>query len=316
MFERIIIGVSSCLLGNNVRYNGGHKLNRYVRDTLGQFFDFVPVCPEVECGLPIPRETMRLVGDPENPRLQTSRSGIDHTEKMNSWASRRIKELEAENLCGFIFKKDSPSSGMQRVKVYNEKGMPHPIGSGLFAKAFMDHFPRIPVEEEGRLNDPKLRENFIERIFALKRWRKVLEQRKALGRLVEFHTCEKMLLMSHSPQHYRAMGKLVARGSELSLKELYETYEKEFMAALALKTTTAKNMNVLQHILGYFKKNLSADEKQELLEIIANYRRGHIPLVVPITLINHFVRKYQQSYLARQTYLTPHPIDLQLRNHC
>jgi uncharacterized protein YbgA (DUF1722 family)/uncharacterized protein YbbK (DUF523 family) len=315
MFERISIGVSSCLLGNNVRYNGGHKLDRYIQDTLGLYFDFVPVCPEVECGLPIPRETMRLVGDPQNPRLMTSRSGLDHTHRMVTWARKRVRELESEALCGFIFKKDSPSSGMQRVKVYNDKGMPHRIGSGLFAKAYMDHFPRIPVEEEGRLHDPRLRENFIERIFALKRWRKQLEQRKSLGRLVNFHTREKMLIMSHSPKHYRLMGQMVARGKEVALNELYNQYESQLMAALLLKTTPAKNMNVLQHILGYFKKDLSTDEKQEILDIFANYRKGYIPLIVPITLVNHYVRKYRQSYLSQQTYLFPHPIDLQLRNH-
>ena len=316
VFERITIGVSSCLLGNNVRYNGGHKLNRYVRDTLGRFLDFVPVCPEVECGLPTPRETMRLVGDPDNPRLVTSRSGIDHTKRMKTWAAKRVKDLQADQLCGFIFKKDSPSSGMQRVKVYNDKGMPHRTGSGLFARAFMDYFPRIPVEDEGRLNDPRLRENFIERIFALKRWRTLLEHRKALSRLIDFHSREKLLILAHSPKHYRLMGQLVAKGKRLSLVELFDEYERQFMAALLLKTTAAKNMNVLQHILGFFKKVLTADEKQELLEIISNYRSGHVPLIVPITLVNHYVRKYRQPYLALQTYLRPHPIDLQLRNHC
>ena len=315
MLDRIKIGISSCLLGNHVRYDGGHKLDRYIQDTLGQYFDFIPVCPEVECGLPVPRESMRLVGDIKHPRLVTTRTGIDHTQRMASWALKRTLALENEGLCGFIFKKDSPSSGMQRVKVYSDKGMPQRKGSGLFAKAFMDHFPRIPAEDEGRLHDPVLRENFIERIFALKRWRELLEQRKALGRLVEFHTREKLLLMSHSPKHYSAMGKLVARGKELPINRLYDEYERQFMAALALKASPAKNVNVLQHIMGYFKNDLSADEKQELLDIISNYRAGFLPLIVPVTLANHYVQKYRQSYLARQTYLNPHPINLQLRNH-
>ena len=315
MSGRIKIGISSCLLGNNVRYNGGHKLDRYIRDTLGQYFDFVPVCPEVECGLSIPRESMRLVGDPQAPRLVTSRTGIEHTRRMNDWSASKIKTLESESLCAFIFKKDSPSSGMQRVKVYNDKGMPHRNGIGLFARAFMDHFPRIPVEDEGRLHDPILRENFIERIFALKRWRLVLEQRRTLGGLVTFHTREKLLLMSHSPKHYSVMGKLVAQGKEMPIDRLYDEYERHFMAALTLKATPAKHMNVLQHILGYFKKDLSSDEKQELLDIIANYRKGALPLIVPVTLAKHYVSKYRQAYLSLQTYLSPHPIDLQLRNH-
>lgn len=315
MDNRIIIGISSCLLGNNVRYDGGHKLDRYIRDTLGQYFDFISICPEVECGLPVPRESMRLVGNSDNPKLVTTRTGIDHTLRMKSWAQKRVKSLEKEGLCGFIFKKDSPSSGMQRVKVYTQKGMPQRKGIGLFAKAFKDHFPRIPVEDEGRLHDPKLRENFIERIFALNRWRKLLAQRKGMGPLVDFHTREKLLLLSHSPNHFRRMGKLVAQGKAVPINNLYETYENAFLEALSLKTTPAKNVNVLQHILGYFNKQLNADEKQEMLEIISRYRKGVVPLVVPITLVNHYVRKYHQPYLSEQTYLNPHPVELQLRNH-
>lgn len=315
MDETIKIGISSCLLGNNVRYDGGHKLDRFLRDTLGQYVTFVPVCPEVECGLPVPRESMRLVGDPNDPCLVTTRAGIDHTGRMKRWAQERLEKLAQEALCGFIFKKDSPSSGMLRVKVYNDKGVPGKIGSGLFAKAFMECFPRIPAEEEGRLHDPILRENFIERIFALRRWRSTLGQGKNLGRLVAFHTREKLLLLAHSPNHYRAMGKLVADGKQIPLATLYDTYEKLLMETLTLKSTAAKHTNVLQHIMGYFKKALSADEKQEMLEIIGRYRDGHLPLIVPVTLAGHYVRKFGQTYLADQTYLNPHPVALQLRNH-
>lgn len=315
MSTSIKLGISSCLLGNNVRYDGGHKLDHFLRDTLGQYVSFVAVCPEVECGLPVPRESMRLVGDPNAPRLVTTRTNIDHTKRMQKWAQQRLETLAGEGLCGFIFKKNSPSSGMQRVKVYNDKGMPQKSGSGLFAKAFMDRFAHIPTEEEGRLHDPKLRENFIERIFALKRWRTLLAEPKHMGNVVLFHTKEKLLLLSHSPKHYRIMGKLVAEGSRQPLDTLYDSYGNLLMEALALKSTAAKHVNVLQHILGYFKKNLSADEKKEILEIFAQYRSGHVPLIVPVTLINHFVRKYNQPYLAGQTYLNPHPIALKLRNH-
>ncbi len=315
MKTSIKIGISSCLLGNKVRYDGGHKLDRYIRDTLGQYFQFVPVCPEVECGLPVPRESMRLVGDIDSPRLMTTRTGTDHTQRMLTWAANRVQELEKEDLCGFIFKKDSPSSGMLRVKIYNTRGMVERKGSGIFAKAFMTHFPRLPVEDEGRLHDPRLRENFIERIFALRRWRSLLTAPVKVGRLVKFHASEKLLILAHSPQHYRQMGKLVAAGKQMAPGVLYDAYERLFLAALLLKTTPAKNINVLQHILGYFKKQLSTDEKQEMLEILDNYRRGDVPLIVPITLANHYVRKYTQSYLAGQSYLNPHPIALQLRNH-
>ena len=204
---------------------------------------------------------------------------------------------------------------MERVKVYSDAGMPAKTGVGLFAKVFMEHFPLIPVEEEGRLHDPKLRENFIERIFTLKRWRELRSQKCRLGRLVEFHTLNKLLLFAHSEKHYRLMGKLVARGKEMPILELYGEYERQLMEALRLKSTIRKNTNVLQHMMGYFKKQLSLDEKQEMLEIIDQYRQGHIPLIVPVTLVKHFVRKYQQPYLRKQSYLNPHPNALQLRNH-
>ncbi|MFH1351200.1 MAG: DUF523 and DUF1722 domain-containing protein, partial [Pseudomonadota bacterium] len=282
---------------------------------LGQYVEFVPVCPEVECGLGIPRESMRLVGDPQSPRLVTIRSHIDHTDRMLVWAKKRVLELEKESLCGFIFKSDSPSSGMERVKVYNEKGMPEKKGVGMFARAFMEHFPLIPVEEDGRLHDPGLRENFIERIFTLKRWRELMANGRSLGDVVDFHTRNKLLILSHSEKNYRMMGKLVAGGKGVPLHSLYGQYEALLMEALRLKTSVKKNANVLYHLMGYFKKELSPDEKQELLEIIDQYRAGYIPLIVPVTLVNHYVRKYKQPYLGKQTYLNPHPMDLQLRNH-
>ena len=315
MHEKIKLGISSCLLGNAVRWNAGHKLDKYLANTLGQFVDFVPVCPEVEAGFGVPRESMRLVGEPENPRLITFKTKTDHTDQMQRWAKKRVKELEEEDLCGFIFKSDSPSSGMIRVKVYSEKGMPVKKGVGMFARAYMDHFPGIPVEDDGRLNNPAIRENFIERVFTFKRWRESFAERRSMGNLVKFHTCNKLLLLSHSQNHYRQMGKLVAGGKKLPIKALYSQYEQLLMDALELKTTIKKNNNVLQHLMGYFKKQLSADEKQELLEIFDQYRRWLVPLIVPITLINHFVRKYDQPYLKMQTYLNPHPVELKLRTH-
>jgi uncharacterized protein YbgA (DUF1722 family)/uncharacterized protein YbbK (DUF523 family) len=315
MEKTIKLGVSRCLLGEKVRYDGGHKHDRFITDTLGQYVKYVPVCPEVECGFPVPREPFRLVGKANSPRLVTINTKTDHTDKMLKWAKKRLAELEKEGLSGFIFKKGSPSSGMERVKVYTEKGASSKSGSGIFARAFMEHFPLVPVEEEGRLSDPKLRENFIERIFVFKRWRELLSEKKSRGNLVAFHTKHKLLILSHSEKLYREMGKLVASAKKYSPGKLYETYQTLLMEALSLKTTVKKNVNVLLHLMGYFKKELSPDEKKELLEIIENFRKEYVPLIVPVTLINHFVRKYNQPYLKEQFYLNPHPIELKLRNH-
>jgi uncharacterized protein YbgA (DUF1722 family)/uncharacterized protein YbbK (DUF523 family) len=313
--EKIKLGISTCLLGENVRYDGGHKLDQFLTETLGEYVEYVPVCPEVECGLPIPREAMHLEGNPDSPRLVTTHTKKDMTDRMVRWANRRIVELEKENVSGFIFKSDSPSSGMERVKVYNEKGIPVKKGVGIFARIFMDHFPLLPVEDEGRLHDLKLRENFIERIFTLRRWREVFSKKDSRGNVVGFHTRHKLLILSHCPKHYQMMGKLVAQAKDLPLKELYQEYQTLLMESLMLKTTPKKNANVLQHMMGYFKEQLSSDEKQELLEVIDHYREGYMPLIVPITLISHYVRKYDQPYLKQQIYLNPHPLELQLRNH-
>ena len=315
IMEKIRIGVSTCLMGDPVRYDGGHAHDRYVTDTLGQYVEFVPVCPETEAGLGIPREPMRLVGDPESPRLLTIKTKRDMTDILVTWARKRVRELEKEDFCGFIFKSKSPSSGMERVKVYTESGMPVKKGVGLFARAFMEHFPLIPVEEEGRLHDPGLRENFIERIFTLERWRRSLTGRKSIGRLVAFHTAHKLLILSHGTKHYREMGRLVAQAKGKKIADIYDRYESLLMEALRLRATVKKHTNVLQHMMGYFKKQLTADEKQELLEVIRDYHDELIPLIVPITLFKHYVRKYEQPYLQKQVYLSPHPLELKLRNH-
>ncbi len=313
--EKIRLGISACLLGETVRYDGGHALDSFLRDTLGAYIQYVPVCPEVECGFGVPRETLRLAGDPKRPRLVTGRTGIDHTARMEGWAGKRVAELEQEELCGFIFKSGSPSSGMERVKVYDDRGVPRKNGVGLFARTFMEHFPLTPVEEDGRLHDPALRENFIERIFTWRRYREIREKKNRIGSIVDFHTRHKLLLMAHSPKHLRQIGHLVAHARELPAKDLIGLYEKLLMEAMALKPSTAKHTNVLNHMMGYFKQNLSADEKRELAEVIEEYRRGLIPLIVPMTLMNHYVRKYDEPYLKGQIYLNPHPLELQLRNH-
>jgi uncharacterized protein YbgA (DUF1722 family)/uncharacterized protein YbbK (DUF523 family) len=315
MQERIKLGISACLLGQNVRYNGGHSRDPFITDTLSQHVEFYPVCPEVECGFPIPREALRLVGDPDSPLLMTSNTKQDHTERMQRWCSKRVRELDEIDLCGFIFKKGSPSSGMERVKVYNDKGMPSNRGIGLFARAFMEHFPLLPVEEDGRLHDPCLRENFIEAIFVLQNWRQSLSPNPTRHGFVAFHAKHKLLLMAHSPIHMRLMGRLVASVKDYSPDDFRVQYQKLLMEALRLKTTRRKQTDVLMHCMGFLKKLLTADEKKELIKIVEQYRHGHLPLIVPITLLNHYVRKYDPPYLSEQYYLKPHPIELQLRNH-
>jgi uncharacterized protein YbgA (DUF1722 family) len=234
---------------------------------------------------------------------------------MLDWCSTKVKALAKEDLCGFIFKKGSPSSGMERVRVYSEKGVPSNRGSGMFARAFMDHFPLLPVEEEGRLRDPKLRENFIEAIFVMKRWRESLEPKPTRGAFVDFHTRHKLLIMSHSPKHMRLMGKMIAEIKSQPLDDFRLQYQSSLIEALRLKTTRRKNTDALFHVVGFFKKQISADEKRELVETIENYRKGYVPLIVPITLLSHYVKKYDQPYLKDQFYLNPHPVELQLRNH-
>ncbi len=315
MSDKIKIGISSCLLGNKVRWNGGHRRDSYLTETLGRYVEWVPVCPEVEVGLGIPRETLRLVGDPENPRLVFTKTGNDITGRMQQWAESRLDDLAREDLCGFIFKCDSPSSGMVRVKVYNKKGMPQKKGVGIFARAFMDRFPLIPVEDDGRLRDPSIRENFIDQVFTLKRWRETRGRRSCVGNVVDFHTRNKLVLMAHSPRHLKEMGALAAKGKQVGCPSLYGAYEQLLLEALRLKTTVSKNYNVLQHAMGYFRKQLTADEKQELMEVMQQYKQSLVPLVVPLTLLRHYVRKYDQPYLRDQTWLNPHPADLKLHNH-
>jgi len=315
MNEKIKIGISSCLLGEKVRYDGGHKLDRFLVDVLGEHVQYVGVCPEVEIGMSTPREPIRLVGDAEAPRLMNQKGEIDYTDRMLNWADKRLDQLEKEDLCGYVFKTRSPSSGLHRVKVYGTDGKVRKIGTGIFARAFTRRFPNLPVEDEGRMNDIGLRENFIVRIFSYHRWRTLQNIDKTPGGLVGFHTKNKLLYMAHHPETAKQLGKLTANAKQMPLDELFSQYEQIMMQCLQYKATPRKNANVLYHMLGYFKKELSAEEKQELIDTIENYRNSYVPLIVPLTLIKHYVRKFRQSYLKDQYYLDPHPLELKLRNH-
>jgi uncharacterized protein YbgA (DUF1722 family)/uncharacterized protein YbbK (DUF523 family) len=312
----IRLGVSTCLLGEQVRYDGGHKLDQFLVNTLGRFVEWVPVCPEFEVGLGVPRESLRLIGNPEAPRLIAPKSGQDYTERMQTWALKRLEELAAVKLHGFVFKKNSPSSGLFRVRVYNDKGMPKRVGTGIFPREMMKRFPLLPLEEEGRLHDMQLRENFIERVFVYYRWTCLLEEDPTPGGLVRFHTAHKLTLMAHSPSHYQEMGRLVAQAGSLPWEELAETYGRLLMGGLEVLGTPGKHTNVLQHLMGFLRDALSREDKAELLGLIEDYRQGLVPLIVPLTLVRHHLRRHPvPDWVHQQAYLTPYPKELMLRNH-
>ena len=312
---KIKLGVSSCLLGEKTRYDGGHKWEPFITESWGPHLELLPICPEAECGLGVPREVMRLEGEPQAPRLFTVKTRIDHTGRMLTWTRESLVMLEAEDLWGFIFKSGSPSCGPARVKVYDPQGRPRKQGQGLFAGAFMTTFPLLPVADEVRLHNPQFRDNFIEQLFTLGRWRELLREKWTLADLIAFHTRHKLLLLAHSPKHYRLMGRLLAAAEETPAQRLAARYQALLLAAVRLQATPRKQANVLQHILRYFKKVLSAKEKQELLELIDSYRRGNLPLLGILTLLNHYVRKYGSTYLQEQYFLQPHPVELLLRFH-
>jgi uncharacterized protein YbgA (DUF1722 family)/uncharacterized protein YbbK (DUF523 family) len=313
--RKIRLGVSSCLLGQKVRYDGQHKFDHYITDILGQFTEFAPVCPEVECGLPIPREPMHLAGEIKSPRLIAVNTGTDYTEKMKSWIADKLDDLEKKKLCGFIFKSKSPSSGRFNVKIFSAGGIPAQKGVGLFARAFVERFPLLPVEEEGRLNDSALRENFIDKIMAFSRWLEYEENDGSAQGLMEFHSRHKHMLMAHSPDSVKELGRIVAAQSRKNLTETKSRYVETLMKALDYKVSSKKNRNVMMHIMGYFKNNLSVYEKQELLDLINDYVDGLFPMLSPLTLLRHYARKYNNEFLLQQYYLNPSVEELQLKYH-
>ncbi len=310
------LGISACLLGHEVRFNGGHKRDLFLLKTLGRYVTWYPVCPEVEIGLGTPRESLRLVGEIASPRLVAPRSGSDHTEKMESWGSEKLGEIASWHLHGFVLKRASPSCGLFRVRVYNEKGMPDQKGQGLFARDLTRRFPLLPVEEEGRLHDPPLRENFIERIFAYERWSRLMKEDPTPGGLVRFHTAHKLTVLSHSPKHYRELGPLVAKAGTIPWKDLTLVYSETLAAGLKTLATRGKHTNVMHHLLGFLKDRLDPRDKKEVLGLIEDYRQGLLPLVVPLTLLkHHLLRDNVPEWVDQQVYLNPYPKELMLRNH-
>lgn len=311
----IKVGISSCLLGAKVRFDAGHKKDRYITDILGQYFTFVPVCPELEVGMGVPRESVRLTGNPDNPRMTGNKTGEDWTDRMNKYSRERVNRRDLKGLSGYLLKKDSPSCGMERVKIYSSKGAPSKQAVGLFAGALIGRNPLLPIEEEGRLNDSRLRENFIIRVFAYHSLQELFKGKFSRGKVVEFHARNKYLILAQSPRHYKQMGQLVAGVSKLSPSDFQDKYMNLFMEALSIKTTTKKNVNVLHHILGFLKRYLEPGDKKYLLDIIDDYRQELVPLIVPVTLLKNYLRKHNVEYILAQTYLNPHPKELMLRNH-
>ena len=316
MKDKIKIGVSSCLIGEKVRWNGDHKQDRYVREILSRYFEYIPVCPEVEVGMGVPRETVALYGDPEKPSMISKKTQTDWTKPMEKYIKSRINTLSDDDLCGYIFKSKSPSCGMGRVPLYSEFGS-HKVkhGPGMFANAFINSFPFVPTEDEGRLNDPRIRENFIVRVFSFKRFNLLLNEKFSLGQWVKFHTQHKFLLLAHSRKHYDDLGELVAHSKTIKPSELKKKYGELFMEALTSKSTPKKNTDVLLHMMGFLKKLLTKIEKEDILSTIEDYRSEILPLIVPVTLIRHQVKKHNIEYLHDQVYLNPHPKELMLLNH-
>ncbi len=304
--EKPRIGVSLCLLGEEVRYDGGHKKDPFLTEILSPYVEWMPVCPEMEIGMGVPRESVQLVNSDSSIRMLGVRSRKDWTDPMIAFSSLRAKQLHG--LHAFIFKKDSPSCGMERVRVYSGKSVTK-NGRGIFADAVIRTHPLLPVEEEGRLHDPVIRENFVERMFCYQRLTNLLAMpRRKTHDLITFHTRHKMTLLSHSPEQYRVLGRIVARGD-------VQEYGHGFMDALKKRATPRKHANVLQHLMGFLKKQLDAADKQELILLIEEYRKGTVPLIVPVTLLKHHFRKHPVPWIQEQVYLDPYPAELMLRNH-
>ena len=311
--DPIRVGISSCLLGQEVRFDGGHKRDSYIMGTLAQFFEFVPVCPEAAVGLGIPRQPIRLVRTDEGVRaVGTKDPSLDPTDALADYGLATAARMT--DVSGYILKNNSPSCGMERVRIYNDKGMPERRGVGIFAAALMDSLPLLPVEEEGRLGDPVLRENFIERVFVYKRWQAMEKQGFTPQGLVAFHSDHKFLILAHNQPVYRELGRLVADAGKGDPGDLAMRYISTLMAALRKPATPRQHVNVLQHLMGYLKDKIDAEDRAELVETIEQYRQGLLPLIVPIVLLKHHFRRHPEPYVARQHYLDPHPAELMLRN--
>lgn len=311
--SNITLGISSCLLGNKVRHDGGHKRNIYVTSTLSEYFDFRPYCPEMAIGLGTPRPTIRLTRSDSTIRLTGSdNAGLDVTDEMNAWSTSAIPGMH--DLSGFILKNNSPSCGMERVRVYDANGAPSRDGIGLFADNLMKAMPWLPIEEEGRLNDALLRENFIQRVFVYYRWQQMTRQAFTVSQLMEFHQRHKFILLAHDEEEYRKLGPLIASVTKANLQQIADEYLARIMTCLKSRASRKRHSNVLMHVMGFLKNKIDSDDKQELIEILESYRNGRVPLIVPVTLMRHHLRRFPDEYISSQYYMSPYPEELMLRN--
>jgi len=313
---KIPVGVSSCVLGNPVRYDGGNKHDKFVSQILSDYFTYQPICPEMAIGMGTPRPTIRLQQQNGRIRLRQSTQeaeALDVTEKMQAFAEQTMATLDS--LCGYIVCAKSTSCGMERVPIYAENGQHvESKGSGLFTYHLMKTLPWLPVEESGRLHDTRLRENFINRVFALNDFNRSVLQSPSKQKLVQFHSRYKYLLMASSPRGLKDLGKLVANLNQSPIERFVLTYRQHFMSLLKQIATPRKHANVLMHLQGYFKRYLSREQKKRLAEIIHDYRQGLIPLPAVLTLLEHYQASYEDPYLAIQTYFSPAPKALALRH--
>jgi uncharacterized protein YbgA (DUF1722 family)/uncharacterized protein YbbK (DUF523 family) len=311
--SKIILGISSCLMGNTVRHDGGHKRNVYILSTLAEYFDFRTYCPEMAIGLGVPRPTIRLTRSETGVRLTDSNNtGMDLTDAMNKWSGQATEGMR--DLSGFILKNNSPSCGMERVRVYDGNGAPTRDGVGLFASALMEAMPWLPVEEEGRLNDPMLRENFIERVFVYYRWQRLIEDGLGVASLMEFHKRHKFILLAHNEEEYRKLGPLIAGVNNDNIQQVADEYLLRLMKSLAARSSRKRHTNVLMHVMGFLKNRIDSDDKQEMIEVMDSYRLGQVPLIVPVTLMKHHLRRFPDDYISSQFYMNPYPEELMLRN--
>lgn len=308
------IAISACLAGQDVRYNGGHKASDLCQ-SLDEHFDWLPLCPEVAIGLGTPRDAIRLVGDPQAPEVINPRNpGTDLAPALRAYGQQMAEALD--DICGYVFMQKSPSCGLERVKVYQDNGRPSLLGGrGAYAQAFCERRPDLPVEEEGRLHDPVLRENFISRVYAYADWQHLLTQGLSRGALIRFHSRYKYLLMAHNPQAYRELGRLLGSMSrDDDPLQIGPRYFSQLMQALRRCASRGTHSNVLQHLCGYLRDALDSSDKAELQHLISQYQQGSVPLVVPLTLLKHHLRVHPDPYLMQQAYLQPHPENLGLRN--
>ena len=314
--KEITLGISACLMGEKVRYNGGHKRSSFCMNQLTDFFHFQPVCPEVAIGLGVPREPIRLVGEMGKDQVRvvgTDSPELDVTDQLETYG--REKAMEMTDISGYILMQKSPSCGMERVKVYHENGSPLGASApGAYARTFIESKPLLPVEEEGRLHDPVLRDNFFTRVYAYHRWQSDVVADPSYKAVVDFHSIQKYTIMAHNPQDYTALGRIVAEGGKKPLDELLAEYFTAFMESLKQRATRKSHTNTMMHILGYVKKTVDSAERNQFLKLVEEYRQGIVPLVAPITMLRHFIENHGSDYIKQQTYLEPHPSQMGLRN--